>query len=329
MQRGSRGEQSPQNGLVVPLPQAQGPDKSINRKSKAAGRGAERLASTTARGVYDRSLPGHSVSQGSMGALVPGQSSWIEEREVEVQHDTGSAAPQQIVLQSAENAEDGNLHAIPKKLSTRQRLMLETTQADEERGAVSAIKCKLCPSAGFSSWETFKRHCKTCEKHPAELRFCPRCGDYFARPDSGKRHRKDDELKKKCRNTRPEWAREKKQNVKRLLREFEASLGHRLRNGGDITLSPSSRIRRSRIPRRRYPNGRRPGQKTTHGPLDCIRDAICIPFLFSSFRQSHRVRLQCGDTDDIISSMTYIHLSVSASCHPVVSSVSVHGSALD
>jgi hypothetical protein len=212
-----------------------GTRQKINCKSKAAGRGAGRLASTTARGVYDRSLPGHSVSQGSMGALVPGQSSWVEEREVEVQHDTGSAAPQQIVLQSAENAEDGNLHAIPKKLSTRQRLMLETTQADEERGAVREIKCKLCPSAGFSSWETFKRHCKTCEKHPAELRFCPRCGDYFARPDSGKRHRKDDELKKKCRNTRPEWAREKKQNVKRLLREFEASLGHRLRNGGDIT----------------------------------------------------------------------------------------------
>jgi hypothetical protein len=167
-----------------------------------------------------------------MGALVPGQSSWIEEREVEVRHDTGSAAPQQIVLQSAETVEGGNLHAIPKRLSTRQRLMLQTTQADEERGAVSEIKCKLCPLAEFGSWETFKRHCKTCEKHPAEVRFCPRCGDYFARPDSENRHHKEEKVA--CGNTQPVEARKKKQKVERLLREFEASLDHRLRNGGEI-----------------------------------------------------------------------------------------------
>ncbi|KAF8272235.1 hypothetical protein EI94DRAFT_1718792 [Lactarius quietus] len=167
--------------------------QATNCKSKAAGRGAGRLASTTAR----------DVSQGSMGALVQAQPSWIEEREVEMRHDTGSAAPQQIVPQSAENAED--------------RSMLQTTQADEERGAVRHIKCKLCPTARFGQWETYKRHCKTCEKHPAELRFCPRCGDYFARPDSGKRHNRDKK------HQEPE-AMEKRQKVERLLREFEARL---------------------------------------------------------------------------------------------------------
>ncbi|KAI9465107.1 hypothetical protein BJY52DRAFT_1209922 [Lactarius psammicola] len=76
----------------------------FNGKSKATGRGAERLASTTAQGVYRRSLSGLSVPQGSMGALEQEQSSWIEEREqVEMRHDMGSSVP----LPSAENAEDG------------------------------------------------------------------------------------------------------------------------------------------------------------------------------------------------------------------------------
>jgi hypothetical protein len=186
----------------------------------------------TAKGVCHQSLLGLGVSQGSVGASWgQAEPSWIEEREAEVRHDTGSAAPQQIVLQSAENVEDGDLHPIPKKLSTRQRLMLETTQADEERGAVSAIKCKLCPLAKFGSWETYKRHCKKCEKHPEELTFCPGCGDHFARSDSGKRHHEDEPCGE---DISPADAREKQQKVERFLREFEARLDHCLRNGGEI-----------------------------------------------------------------------------------------------
>ena len=210
--------------------------KSINSKSKAVGRGAERLASTTVQGVYHRSLPGLSVSQGSVGALELGQPSWIEEREVEVEtcHDTGSSAPQQIVLQSAENAEDGDLHEIPVNLTARQRLMLQMSQAEEKRGAVRVIKCKLCPTARFGKWETYKRHCKSCEKHPAELRFCSTCGDYFGRPDSGIRHRKDKKYQEACLTTSQGEAREKKQKVERLLKEFEARLEHCLKNGEEI-----------------------------------------------------------------------------------------------
>ncbi|KAH9080658.1 hypothetical protein EDB83DRAFT_2310838 [Lactarius deliciosus] len=214
---------------------------SINDKSKAAGRGAERLASTTVQRVYHRSLPGLSVPQGSVGALEQGQSSWIEERDVETQHDTGGLPQQQIVLQSAENAEvgesQGGLHKIPGNLSVRDRLMLETAQADEERGAVREIKCKLCTTKSpFKTWEIYKRHCKSCEKHPqaSKLKFCPKCGDYFGRPDSGVRHRKDKKYQKVCLETSQDEASEKKQTVERLLKEFDARLEHCLRNGEEI-----------------------------------------------------------------------------------------------
>ncbi len=154
---------------------------------------------------------------------------------METRHDTGSSAPQQIVLQSVENAEDGeDLHEIPVNLSVRERLMLQTAQADEERGAVREIKCKLCPKPRFSTWETYKRHCKSCEKHPSELRFCPKCGDHFGRPDSGVRHRKDKKYQKACLETSPDEASEKKQKVERLFKEFDARLEHCLRNGGEI-----------------------------------------------------------------------------------------------
>jgi hypothetical protein len=171
-----------------------------------------------------------------MGTLEQGQPSWIEEREVEVEtwHDAGSSAPPQIVLQSAENAENGDLHEIPGNLSVRERLMLQMSQGDEERGAVRVIKCKVCPKARLSSWETYKRHCKTCEKHPVELKFCPKCGDYFARSDSGKRHHKEKTYQEACLNTSQDEAREKKQKVERILKEFDARLEHRLRNGEEI-----------------------------------------------------------------------------------------------
>ncbi|KAI9445788.1 hypothetical protein BJY52DRAFT_410009 [Lactarius psammicola] len=200
-------------------------------KSKATGRGAERLAPATARGVYPRSLSGLSVPQGSVGILEQEQPSKIEEREQAVmRYDTGSSAP----LQSTENAEDGeDLHKIPGNLTERERLMLQTTQVDEERGAVRVIKCRLCPKPRFSTWVTFQRHCKSCEKHPSELRFCTKCGDYFGRPDSRVRH-KDKKHQEACLNTSQDEAREKRQKVERLLEAFEARLKRCLRTGEDI-----------------------------------------------------------------------------------------------
>ncbi|KAH9055712.1 hypothetical protein EDB87DRAFT_1834024 [Lactarius vividus] len=205
----------------------------FNNISKAARRGAERLASTTARGLYHRSLLGLSVEQGSVRALEQEQPSWIEEREqMEAPYDVGNSVP----LQSVENPRDReNLHQIPERLTERERSMLQTTQADEERGAVRVIKCRVCPERKFGGWPTFWRHCNSCEKHPSahKLKFCSKCGDYFGRLDSEVRH-KDKKYQGACLSTSQDEARQKKQKVERLLEAFEARLKHCLRTGDQI-----------------------------------------------------------------------------------------------
>ena len=172
-------------------------------------------------------MPGLHVPQGLVGALEPEQPSWIVGREVvDTRRDTGNAGPQQIVLQ--ENAEDEEeLQEVPKDLTKRERLMLQMTQAEDERGAVRVIKCKLCPQEKpFGSWVIFQRHCKSCEKHPSELMYCPSCGDYFGRPDSIKRH-----LEKKNKAACRGDAEGKQRRVERLLEAFNRRLTDRLMNG--------------------------------------------------------------------------------------------------
>ena len=125
-----------------------------NSKSKAAGRGAGRLASTTVQGLYHRSLLGPSVPQGSVGASAQGKPSWTEERDhEEPRHHTGSTLPQRSVQDDPEITED--LKVIPKTLTAWQLLLLQTTQADLERGAVSVIECRLCPEEPFTNWAYF------------------------------------------------------------------------------------------------------------------------------------------------------------------------------
>ena len=209
---------------------------SFNDISKAAGRGAERLASTTAPGVCHQSLLGLSVPQGSVGLLAQEQPSWIVGRvQVETRRETGSEAPQKFVVQ--ENTEDGeDLREIPGALTKRERSMLLTTQAERERGGVRIIKCNLCPNAKFGSWETFRRHCKECEKHPVELQYCDRCGDYFARSDSKNRHEntKEEAYLQACRDTLPHVAKMKKEKIGLLFKAFDARLSHCLEGGEEI-----------------------------------------------------------------------------------------------
>ena len=204
----------------------------FNGTSKAAGHGAERLESMTAQGVYHQSLLGLSVPQGSVGLLVQEQPSWVEGRvQVNMRREIGSSAPQQIVVQ--ENAEDGeDLHEIPRTLTERHRSMLLTTQAERELGGVRIIKCKLCPDAQFGTWATFRRHCKECEMHPLELHYCDWCGDYFARADSRKRHQ--DSKEDACRKMSHDDAMQKKEEVGRLFKAFEAELKHCLESGEAI-----------------------------------------------------------------------------------------------
>jgi hypothetical protein len=205
-----------------------------NGISKAAGHGAERLVSTTAQGVYHRPMSGLRVPQGSVGALEPEKPSWIVGREVvETQRETGSAGPQQIVFQ--ENAEDEEeLHEVPGHLTERQRLMLEMTQAEKDRGAVRVIKCKLCPEARpFGTWVIFVRHCNSCERHPSELGYCPTCGDYFGRLDSRKRHN-EKRYQAACLGTKQFEAEQRKERVERFLKAFNDRLTERLKNGLDF-----------------------------------------------------------------------------------------------
>jgi hypothetical protein len=212
----------------------------INDISKAAGHGAERLASTTARGLYHRPLPGLRVPQGSVGALEPEQPPWVVGREVvETRRDTGSTEPQQMVLQ--ENAEDEEeLHEVPGHLTERERLMLQMSQAEKERGVVRVIKCKLCPEARpFGTWVTFVRHCRSCEKHPSELEYCPTCGDYFGRSDSRKRH-SEKRYQAACLGTKQYDAEQKKKRVERFLNAFNGRLTDRLKNGREFKSSFSN-----------------------------------------------------------------------------------------
>ena len=85
-----------------------------------------------------------------MGALAQGKPSWIEEGEQEeTHHDSGSTLSQRSAQLDPEIAED--LKVIPKTLTAWQLLLLQTTQADLKRGAVSVIKCRLCPDERFKT----------------------------------------------------------------------------------------------------------------------------------------------------------------------------------
>ncbi|KAF8271683.1 hypothetical protein EI94DRAFT_1697923 [Lactarius quietus] len=95
----------------------------------------------------------------SVRALEEEEPSWVEEREVETSPGPGRLALKQIALQWARNAKDGGLHAIPGNLSTRQRLIFQTTQANEGHGAVRDIKCNLCPRRD-STWESATKSVK-------------------------------------------------------------------------------------------------------------------------------------------------------------------------
>ncbi|KAH8981502.1 hypothetical protein EDB86DRAFT_2834824 [Lactarius hatsudake] len=137
-------------------------------------------------------------------------------------------------LHSGESAEDREgLYAIPSTLTERQRLMLQTTEDDVERGAVHSIKCKLCPTVELGSWQCFQRHCKTSEDHPAELTFCNRCGDHFGRRDSEKRHT-GKRYQEECRTTPRDQAEWKKTTVKRLFEEFNVKIERCLRTGEEL-----------------------------------------------------------------------------------------------
>jgi hypothetical protein len=170
-------------------PAARTPSR-FNNPSKTAGRGVGMLAAPTAHEVDHQSLPGPSVQQELVWPTAPETSTWVEgSAEGEAYHHNSLGVPKQEVVVEHEQT-GGGLFKIPRRLKERHRALLETTEVGWKRGAVDALKCRLCPGADFSDLDDFKHHCDTAEAHPAKISFCDRCGDFFARGDALIRHKK-------------------------------------------------------------------------------------------------------------------------------------------
>ena len=209
----------------------------LNRKSEAAGHGAERLAVQNAQEFYHRIQLGPS-SQESMETTTWENMPWVEEREEGAtwQHENSGVQPQEVSSSATEVEQEpdaeGVLFPIPKRLSERHSGLLNAAAADWVRAFVHVLKCKLCPDAGFCNWEGFKRHCDQSEAHPSKLLFCEFCGDFFARSDSLKRHRESRPAE--CLSVSPEEALAKRRATERAHREFEERLERCLKTGEDI-----------------------------------------------------------------------------------------------
>ena len=210
-----------------------------NQKSKALGRGAERLATSIVQGVSDRSRHGPSVQQGLTGAIAQEQMPRVEgsAEGVTVYHVDSMAPKDDNVVDNmkdskSEEAESGALFYIPKTLDTRHKALLDATSDDWARGTVRVLKCRLCPGAGFSNWEIFRRHCNTMEAHPDKISFCEHCGDFFARSDSLIRHY--DRRPQECRNASPAMAGIKRRETERVHADCEEKLKCSLKTNEDI-----------------------------------------------------------------------------------------------
>jgi hypothetical protein len=221
-------------------PAARIPKHKIDNKPKEAGRGAERLATPSSQGIYHQSLPGPSFQQGWAVEAADGKLTWVEGSvDEEAVHHTDSTVQQ-------EHEEETEQFVIPRIFRPAYRLFLQATEAEFARGAVQAIKCRVCPETKLKNFEEFKRHCRTTETHPLELHFCGHCGDYFARPDSLKRHW--NKPPPECPTNTPAEAEEKRRVTEDEHRVFVQRLEDCLTTGEDIG-RPFSHIIKERYPK--------------------------------------------------------------------------------
>jgi len=171
-------------------------------------------------------LPRPSFQQGWTVEPADGQPTWVEGSVDEDAALHTQSAPQQ----QQEGATE--LFKIPRIFEPRHRIFLQASEADFARGVVQAIKCRICPDTKLRNFVEFKRHCQTSETHPLEIHFCDRCGDYFARHDSLKRHRghPPDE----CLKVTQEEAAEKRRVTEEEHQMFVRRLMYGLMTGDDI-----------------------------------------------------------------------------------------------
>ncbi len=218
------------------------PKQTVANKSKAAGRGAERLATPSAQGLYHQPLPGPSFQQGGMVNAADGKPT-LAEGSVgeEAAHHVGNKAEQH------QEEETNKLFEIPSKLEQGQRSLLQASDADFARGALQEIKCRLCPNKKFKNFQEYKRHCNFTEAHPLVIHICDRCGDFFARPDALARHSEQRRRPPQCRSVTPEMAAQKRMTTEEAHEEFLRTLDHCLKTGKDIG-KPFSQIIKDRYP---------------------------------------------------------------------------------
>jgi len=222
-------------------PAARIPRQDINCKPKEAGRGAERLATQSSQGIYHQHLPGPSFQQGWVVSAVDGKPTWVEGSvDEEEAHRIDSTVQRQ-------QEEAARLFEIPRKIKPGYRLLLQASEVDFARRAVQIIKCRLCPDTKLKDFEEFKRHCKTTEAHPLQIHFCERCGDFFARHDSLKRHRSQPPAE--CHKVTPAKAAEKRRVTEETHQDFIRRLENGLMTGSADIGRPFSQIIKEKYPK--------------------------------------------------------------------------------
>jgi len=113
------------------------------------------------------------------------------------------------------------------------------------RGAIQAIKCRLCPDTELEDLEEFMRHCRTTETHPLKIRFCDHCSDFFARRDFRKQYHNLPPAE--CRKVIPVKATEKCRVMDEAYGDFIRRLEHGLMTG-EGTGRPFPQIIKERYP---------------------------------------------------------------------------------
>ena len=193
----------------------------IYSEPKEAGRGAERLATWNPQGIHHQPLLGPSFQQG-----------WVVEPAEEQPPSVEGSVEVEVARHTDVGAQQQQGKTLPKKLSPEHRGLLAGTEKDWRDGRVAEIKCRLCPDTHLQEWDDFKRHCNSSEKHPRKIIFCDKCGDYFARPDSLKRHIKSPP--EECRSIKSRRAEEKREATQRAHEQFIVRLNRFVETGEAI-----------------------------------------------------------------------------------------------
>ncbi len=211
------------------------PKTSFDNKPKAVGRGAERLATPSAKGVYHQPSSGPSFQRGWVVDAAAGEPTRVEGSAEGTAHHIDNTA------QDQKGQEASKLFEIPRRFKHGYKMLLQASESDFARGAIEVIKCRVCPDAKFLNFQQFKRHCDFTEAHPLVIHFCNLCGNFFARPDALGRHRRD--RPPECRKVTLEMAAQKHRETEEAHEEFI----RRLNSGQDIG-KPFSEIIKEKFP---------------------------------------------------------------------------------